>query len=571
MKELSDLLAKKTIEELSALQRLLSIKKSSARKADRISTLIAFYQEEDCIRRLWNQLCSFDKELLTCIVQSDYHPANSEIDEIYKKYEEKRAYYSSSVYDKSSLLYAILLNGNATSMIRSELAKLIPQYVPQFKIDPYFEDTENYDGRIVGRSERYGDFTMLVKFISSHNVPASKSDGLMSKSSLIKFHKIAGYEDIFQENISTIDAINNIKETTVSYGMIQLLLVAQVVKIYGNKYTLGEKANYFVDLDNVSKAKFLFDSYMKCKDEINECQRITASKLSFGQKRYDLSKPRQTIVDMLALCPPGEWIDAQSFQLQIRKTDYYFLRSLVDHVYVRDDYHKEYYYCPSWGKFEEYFIDVILMEYLAVLGIVDVCTDNCSVDYDNRIYPAVNCFRLTDLGMYLLGLSDEYKSEETAGEAKGFVVKANFDIIVSDGTQRITHEIYFDRFMKQTYEDQQVSIYRLDFAGIVRALEIGLDIREIIDYLKSRSTEPIPNNVMKTLSDWESQSHRIRIRTVTVLETDEESLLEEIKNYKGMKESMLEEVRNAVEIQPAKVQKVKKLIENNKRFCILSK
>lgn len=571
MSELREELESMTVEKLTELLQILSLKGAFRVKADKINALLDYYSNKDCIKNLLNNLEPFDKELLTCIVQSEYRPASDDIKKIYEKHSiERDWYYSYTSYSKTSKINAILINGRAMLFVHKELSKIIPKYEPEFTIMEEFATMDDYEWQIIGRADRYSDFDMLVKFINTQNVPATKVGGLMGKSSLLKFHKLTCYEDILRGDILQINEIKKASDTTVSFGMIQLLRVSGVVDIYKDKYKLDEKASHFMGLDMVSKASYLFESYMKCKGAINECQRIIANKFSFSKAGYDLTGPRRAVIDMLTICPMREWIDADAFKVQFRRTNHSFLQSVVSEVYIRDEYHKQYYGEPSWNEFEYYFIDVVLMEYLAVLGVVDVCANTYWDNYDTHAFPVVECFRITELGMYLFGLTEEYNPKEELGEigGSGFVVQPNFDIIISNGGQRMVYEIYFDRFLEKTVEDPQVSIYKLDFSGIVKALEIGIAISELRDYLQENSTMPVPENVMAALGDWETQSARIRIRTVTIVETDDEFLLEEIKSYRGMKDNVLGEIQNALVIQPSKSQKVKKLIEKNGRFCI---
>lgn len=576
MNELIELFEKMTVDNLSYVLKALGIKATGKIKAKKIQLLLDFYSDKEGIKNIWESLNAYEKELLTCIVQSDYHPDRNDLDKIVKKHSvtiKYRSYYNRNGYfEEGSKLSAIVIERQVPQCIRLELAKIIPRYQPKFETLKDMEELKGCDGQIINREDRYSDFDMLIKFVNNQKVPATKANGLMSKSSLLKFHKIAAYEDVFQDDIFEMSKIRKSSDTTVSYGMVQLLLAADILEINKDTFRLGENAAYFIGLDVSMKAKFLFERYMKNRYTIDECKSITANKFHFSRTSYDLTGPRQVIIDSLKMCPTQEWIVASEFKKQIKSMNYSFLRSVVNDVSIRDDYYSQYYGTPGWYDFEFYFIDVVLMEYLSVLGVVDIVTCNASDDYDTRTFPVVEYFRVTALGMFLLGITDKYISKQKSilAEAKGIVVQPDFDIIVPNGTQRMAHEIYFERFLTKTTEDAEVSVFKLDFSGMVKALEIGMKIHEIRDYMQNCSTVPIPENVISMLGDWETGSKRIRIRTVTIVETDDNFLLEEIKNYKGMKENILEEVRNAIVITPQKSLKVKRLIQKNKRFCTLS-
>jgi Cu2+-containing amine oxidase len=94
-------------------------------------------------------------------------------------------------------------------------------------------------------------------------------------------------------------------------------------------------------------------------------------------------------------------------------------------------------------------------------------------------------------------------------------------------------------------------------------------IHEISSYCEAFSSVPLPDNVKDAFSEWEMQSKRIRIRNVSVIETDDHHLLEEISHYKGMKAISEGEISSVLVLTPGSEKRVKGLIEKNKRFCVL--
>ncbi len=94
-------------------------------------------------------------------------------------------------------------------------------------------------------------------------------------------------------------------------------------------------------------------------------------------------------------------------------------------------------------------------------------------------------------------------------------------------------------------------------------------MQEVIDYLQEFSTNPVPENVLLTLQEWERESKRIRIRTVTILETDDPYLLEELKSYKTIGKHIRNELPHALEINGKSAKSPKREIEKKNRFCQL--
>jgi len=287
---------------------------------------------------------------------------------------------------------------------------------------------------------------------------------------------------------------------------------------------------------------------------------------------YDLSGPRQEIVSYLKECPINEWVDFPSFSKELCKANREMF-AVAGQPLVQDDYSKQYYNQANWSCFEQSAISVVLLEYLAVLGAVDVlAAETTYSEYDMYSAYETAYFRVTDLGAYLFGIVDTYTGKDTqtsASGAIGFIVQPNFDVVIPNSLDRMRHELFFDRFAEKTVDDQEVSVYKLDFKGMVNALNIGLYVREIDSYCEAFSSMPVPDNVKAAFSEWEAQSGRIRIRSVTVIEADDPLLLEEIKNYSGMRALSEGDLKPVLVLTPNVEKKVKTLIEKNKRFCVI--
>ena len=72
-----------------------------------------------------------------------------------------------------------------------------------------------------------------------------------------------------------------------------------------------------------------------------------------------------------------------------------------------------------------------------------------------------------------------------------------------------------------------------------------------------------------SLRQWKEESKRIKIRTVTIVETDDTYLLEELKSYKTIKNDIVNELPYVFEIDGKDASKVKRNIEKKNHFCII--
>jgi hypothetical protein len=210
----------------------------------------------------------------------------------------------------------------------------------------------------------------------------------------------------------------------------------------------------------------------------------------------------------------------------------------------------------------------IILTFFGALGIVDIAWGEDSgsrIDSGKRRPVA---FRVNTLGAYVLGSSNSYVATVVPKKkiAGGFTVLPDYTIVVQDSTDRIRHEIFFEKLFTKVSVTDESSIYRLDFETIVRAIESGMGVAGLRKYL-SASDKPLPENIVRALSDWGNQAGRISIRQVTILECDDAALLEEVLHYKGMGEFVREKIIAAAVVDGSSANKIKKVIEKNKRFC----
>lgn len=296
---------------------------------------------------------------------------------------------------------------------------------------------------------------------------------------------------------------------------------------------------------------------------IQEWDRIPQLKIR-AQYLAHLRSCRQEILQRLAECPPQAWLDTNQFLGYAKKKNRGFLQQAVGDLLI---YHSEFrdYYAGicSWDMLEGSMIEVMLLEYLTVLGIVDTAVSTRWPEEGN-LYFGVSYFRITALGAHVLGIS---KMEERPAPAKsGFVVQPNFEILIREGASRQRHQVFFDRFATLVADDN-VTIYQIDFACIVKAVDAGITVQAITDYLTAHSEHPLPGNIVALLQDWAHKSGKIRIRQVTIVETDDPLLLQEMLHSKPIRKYVASELPHAFVINGADAAKVKREIEKRSYLC----
>lgn len=76
---------------LTSLVRTVNIRPRPKTRADTVNALYHFYTNKDSIVKIYDSLNKYEKALLTCIVQSNYYPLESDIRTIANEYKDKNS------------------------------------------------------------------------------------------------------------------------------------------------------------------------------------------------------------------------------------------------------------------------------------------------------------------------------------------------------------------------------------------------------------------------------------------------------------------------------------------------
>lgn len=126
--------------------------------------------------------------------------------------------------------------------------------------------------------------------------------------------------------------------------------------------------------------------------------------------------------------------------------------------------------------------------------------------------------RLTPLGS-LIASDIQVVSEESDREAPPFAVQPNFEILLLTPSPRRVWTL--SAFADLVHLDR-VSIYRLSEQSILRSLDAGVSVRNVIRFLERQSGNPLPQNVAYTMNEWERRHRMVGIRKSVLLDLDGE-------------------------------------------------
>ena len=222
---------------------------------------------------------------------------------------------------------------------------------------------------------------------------------------------------------------------------------------------------------------------------------------------------RSAVSKGVAACPVGEWVEIDSF---LR----YFAGEFPDFTlgyaarsgfgpYSRPEFDGEtsgY----DWRLVEGRYIMGLIAGYLGTLGLVDLAyTDPqwarkdvqeqlfIEAGHQLSVFEGLRCFRLNNLGAYVLGVMDTYE-QEAYRSATPLRVLATHDVIVNDSyALDPADELFLERIAKPSGDHT----WKLDKQKLVEAVENGMSKEDAVEFLKSRSETPLPDNVAQHLDD----------------------------------------------------------------------
>lgn len=131
-------------------------------------------------------------------------------------------------------------------------------------------------------------------------------------------------------------------------------------------------------------------------------------------------------------------------------------------------------------------------------------------------------FRISELGeCFLVGQFSEKVVETFAPKTGAIIVQPNFDIVVPTQEVDPLLAIPLDQFADRKSTGTAV-VYHLSKDSFTRAVQSGHDGDGFMQFLlKNNRGGSLPANVMTTLEDWRGGMKRVKLRTLSVLESDD--------------------------------------------------
>jgi hypothetical protein len=224
----------------------------------------------------------------------------------------------------------------------------------------------------------------------------------------------------------------------------------------------------------------------------------------------DVTLGRRRLLEWLQRIPKGRWVSLGSFLATLRRADPFILRPRREVVRLRGQESLEQ-FLAEWDEVEGRIVTGILSTSLQWLGIVRM----------GETPSGTKALQVTEVGHAIL---TGQPAEDHIPEPK-LVVQPNFEVTVLGAEAAMIWQL-----LKFTYPARydQAALYSITKESVLRGLELGMSVEEMLGVLRQYSARDIPQNVAYSMADWARLFKPARLERVVLLETEDPDTLDAI-------------------------------------------
>lgn len=228
---------------------------------------------------------------------------------------------------------------------------------------------------------------------------------------------------------------------------------------------------------------------------------------------------RKTLVDYLNSCTPGRWYSLSSLLHTLRHEEPFSLRSKHEYAGISGARNTRS-TLAGWYKVDGEIYTGILTS-LYEMGLVSLGYEEREKEGEPRNPSA---FMLTELGEQVISYAKRgigQQETEQYASGKTLIVQPNFELLL---LQPDMPTLYSLLPFAQVNQVGRVSRLTLTKNSLLRGLEMGRNIDQILRTLEEHSQKELPQNVLYTLNDWARNYKEVHITQVFLVEAPSESM-----------------------------------------------
>ena len=562
---LREALEARTVDELKRYLKVLSDGQTKpGRKAELVAD-VRRYCKGSALRRLWEQLDEMDQ---AAIAEAAHHPDGKyDADQFDAKYSGEPGSFArgsswSSTASKSDLLSLFFHYQYLPEDLCEELKSFVPK--PE---EAQLQTTDQLPEYHEEEGAQYTDHHVATP-LEVRNMELAASHDLRAVLGLIDTGKLSVSDKTRQPSLSTCNGVGRVLlggdyyydevlkaagerpvnepiDPIRSFAWPLLVQAAGLADVSGKRLTLSKAGRRAITDPPEKTLKKLWQRWMKTT-LLDELRRIDLIKGQTGKGKRGLTAVagrRQAVESGLKMCPTGQWVKADELFRHMQATGKTFEVTRDPwRLYITDanygslgnnDYN-------DFEILQARYALCVLFEYAATLGLIDVAyiepeharSDFYSIwgtdemEFLSR-YDGLQYLRLTPLGAYCIGLTNQYTPAEPESRST-LRVLSNLDIIDSDSSLDAGEKFVLEGFSIRLAD---TNVWQLDQSALLAASEQGKDISEFREFLLARSSDSLPDTVEQLLRDSIKRATQLQDKgKVSLIECADASLAESIAN-----------------------------------------
>jgi hypothetical protein len=334
------------------------------------------------------------------------------------------------------------------------------------------------------------------------------------------------YKSSFKSFLAVLNVaagLNNNEEQSNGKLWFMRRLLVQMRELSGDNFadTLVATTNSrLLGMTTAQRVRWVFEHW-RDSGAWNELLRLPGQNVSFDHRRdasNHLAKARQGVLKALTKLHSGKgiWEDPAALVAHLKKNDYGFLFERKRGYGVSGMYASPYYSsnnpygisftvardeASGWDVVERAFVIQLLTGPLYWLGLVDIGYSGADQPGEGN---APAAYRISEVGAWLLGLAEQPTFVESGGRV---VVQPNFNVLAMEPISDIVL-VDLDHFADSLGGDRAVT-YELSKDSLYRGQQAGWSAERVTAFLEKHQGGPLPSNVARTLTEWETTHRRI--------------------------------------------------------------
>lgn len=272
-----------------------------------------------------------------------------------------------------------------------------------------------------------------------------------------------------------------------------ILQAGGLAEISGSALSLTKKGATAMKKPLADRIKALFSAWEKTRI-IDEFSRVSLIKGQTAAKGRTMATPvrrRPVLNEALSRLEPNRWVTVEELDRFIRSQGHEFDMINLDwKLYIGNLQYGSLSYYNTWPLLQFRYLLTYLFEYCATLGLMDVAyrePHDARQDFrkcwgaDDAAYlsphDGLSHIRLTDLGAYVLGLTDDFG----APDPQAFTLKETRLVYAGKGSPPADTLLYLSRIADQPVTNQ----WEFTRGSIVQALKNGETLKDIRAFIRS--------------------------------------------------------------------------------------